>query len=234
VLSDEELIRRQVEVLFTRDSRGRLLADNEPDGDQAPRLYLARGRTLSLIAFRDDVPDTLAAHWQQIAGRAPAWDGSRTPDPEFDELRAALGDSAPVEHESIGPAFRFGERRHVDRAMNIRRIDESSAELLERFFPYTRTVLEARSPVIGVVVDGAVVAACFSARRNDTACEAGVATEEPYRGRGFGAAVVARWGEAVEADGRLPLYSTWWGNAASLAVARTLGLVAYAETLYLR
>jgi GNAT superfamily N-acetyltransferase len=234
VLSDEELIRRHVDVLFTRDSSGRLVADNEPDGDRAPRLHLARGRSSALMAFREDVPDGLAARWRQIAGRVPVWDGSRTPDAGFAELRAAVGEAGPIEHESIGPAFRFGERREVASAIGVRRIDKTSADLLERFFPYTRSVLEARSPVVGVVVDGAVVAACFSARRDEIACEAGVATEEPYRGRGFGAAVVAAWRDAVEGDGRVPLYSTWWENAASLGVARTLGLVAYAETFSLR
>jgi GNAT superfamily N-acetyltransferase len=62
----------------------------------------------------------------------------------------------------------------------------------------------------------------------------GVATEEAYRGRGFGVAVVSAWRVAVESEGRMPLYSTWWDNAASLGVARRLGLVAYAETLSLR
>ena len=112
-------------------------------------------------------------------------------------------------------------------------IDERSANLLNRYFPYTRSVLADRMPVVGVVVEGSVVSACFSARRGPIACEAGVATEEAYRGRGFGAAVVAAWRHAVEADGRVPLYSTSWDNAASLGIARKLGLIPYAETLSL-
>jgi hypothetical protein len=34
----------------------------------------------------------------------------------------------------------------------------------------------------------------------------------------------------MRASGRIPLYSTSWTNTASLAVARKLGLVAYANT----
>jgi GNAT superfamily N-acetyltransferase len=235
VLGEADLIRRHVGVLFTKDGDGRLVADNEPDGDRAPRLYLARGRSSSVIAFRDDTPEALTARWQEIADRLPAWDGSRTTDSAFDDLRSAVGADGAIERESIGPAFRFGQTPPPGPGdADIRRIDAASAELLEPFFPYTRTVLEARAPVVGAVVDGAVVAACFSARRNADACEAGVATEEPYQGRGLATAVVAAWGEAVEADGREPLYSTWWDNAASLGVARRLRLIAYAETLSIR
>jgi GNAT superfamily N-acetyltransferase len=234
VITEEELLRLDVEILFTRTSTGRLIADNEPDGERAPRLHLARGRSSSLIAFRDDVPEMVAAKWREIAGRLPAWDGPPTPDSAFDELRAAVAENGPLERESIGPAFRFASPQVIDTAIDVRRIDNSSAELLDPFFPYTRSVLEKRAPVLGVVIDDAVVAACFSARRGVSACEAGVATEEPYRGRGFGAAVVTAWAEAVEAEGRMPLYSTWWENTASLGIARKLGLVAYAETLHLR
>ena len=113
----------------------------------------------------------------------------------------------------------------------VRLIDAGSAHLLERFFPYTRSVLASRRPVVGVVVDGAVVSACYSARSRPTAAEAGVDTEEPHRRKGLGALVVSRWRDALEAEGRAPLYSTTWDNHASLAVARRLGLIPYADTL---
>lgn len=116
---------------------------------------------------------------------------------------------------------------------DVRLIDPASAPLLDAHFPYTRSVLAARSPVAGVVVDGSVVAACFSARRRPEAHEAGVATEDAWRGRGFASAVVACWRDAVTAMGAQPLYSTSWDNLASRAVARRLGLAVYADTLSL-
>jgi predicted GNAT family acetyltransferase len=118
--------------------------------------------------------------------------------------------------------------------VTVRPIDEESAHLLERHFPYTRSILADRRPVIGVVVNGAVVSACYSARRGAGACEAGVATEDAHRGRGHAAVVVAAWRDAVEGDGRVPLYSTSWENAASLSIAQKLELVPYAETLSIR
>ncbi len=54
-------------------------------------------------------------------------------------------------------------------------------------------------------------------------------TAADYRGRGYAATVTAAWALAIRASGRIPLYSTSWDNTASLAVARKLGLIAYAS-----
>lgn len=64
----------------------------------------------------------------------------------------------------------------------------------------------------------------------DVAADAGLETAEAYRGRGFGAHVTAAWAAEIRASGRMPLYSTFWDNHASLAVARKLGLLAYASS----
>jgi GNAT superfamily N-acetyltransferase len=236
---EEALLEQHADVLFAIDASGRLTSLNEPDAGEAPRLFLARGRTSMRIWFRADVPAAVNHACQVLAAALPRWDG-REPDASlFGPLRATLAADAPttadapVAEETRGPAFRFGPRVEVHRVAEVRLIDVASAGLLERFFPYTRSVLAQRAPVIGVVVDGAVVSACYSARHRAAACEAGVATMEPYRGRGFGALVVSAWRDAVEGEGRQPLYSTTWDNGASRAIARRLGLVAYADTLAL-
>jgi predicted GNAT family acetyltransferase len=82
---------------------------------------------------------------------------------------------------------------------------------------------------MGIVVDGHPVSVCHCARRSDVAAEAGVATAPACRGRGYAARVTAAWALAIRASGHVPLYSTSWMNAASLAVARKLGLVVYAS-----
>ena len=76
---------------------------------------------------------------------------------------------------------------------------------------------------------GTRVSVCFCARRSDAAAEAGLETAAKFRGRGLGPQVAATWALAVRASGRIPLYSASWANAASLSVARKLGLVAYAS-----
>jgi hypothetical protein len=83
--------------------------------------------------------------------------------------------------------------------------------------------------VVAVVEDGYPVSICFSARKSGVAAEAGLETAEAFRGRGFGPRVAAAWALSIRAAGRVPLYSTSWANDASLAVARKLGLLAYAS-----
>jgi GNAT superfamily N-acetyltransferase len=218
-------------VLFRIDDDERLVGVNEPEGGPAPRLFLARSRTSTLIWFRADVSPAAMAACRAIAADLPSWGGRQPTTSVYGPLREALASDQPMTTEVSGPAHQFGE--HVDGGLGVETsvIDEASAHLLERFFPYTRSVLAARRPVLAVVVDVWAVSACFAARRRTHAAEAGVATEEMYRGRGFGVAVVAAWREAVERQGAQPLYSSSWENRASLALAERLRLLPYAETL---
>jgi hypothetical protein len=183
-----------------------------------------------LLRVRADVPDRTVEACRRIVEAMPAWTGEPPEPAIFDRLRVALERDVPIEEEVRGPAFRFGERMSPG-PTDATLIDESSAHLLERHFPYTLEVFAARAPVIGVVRDGVVVAACYAARKRPEGMEAGVDTIEPYRRRGFAAGVVTAWRDEVEAIGAQPLYSTEWDNLASRAVARKLGLVAYADTL---
>lgn len=77
--------------------------------------------------------------------------------------------------------------------------------------------------------DGYAVSVCFCARRSEVAAEAGVETAKTFRGLGYGPRVTAAWAMAIRSMGLIPLYSTSWSNKASLAVARKLGLVAFAS-----
>lgn len=88
--------------------------------------------------------------------------------------------------------------------------------------------IEGRAPVLAVLEDGHAVSICHCARRSGEAAEAGLHPLSESRGRGLAPLVTAGWGLAIRASGRIPLYSTSWVNDASLAVARKLGLIAYA------
>ena len=57
MLSDLELVRIQVQTLFTQDERGRLLAINEPGGEPAPRFFLGRTTQGNVQPFRYDLPE---------------------------------------------------------------------------------------------------------------------------------------------------------------------------------
>jgi RimJ/RimL family protein N-acetyltransferase len=213
------------------DEAGGLLRINEPDGGLPPRLFLARGVKVTRLWFRGDVPAPTADACRRSARGLRPWDGTEPRASTYAPLRALMGTDPPG--SANGPAFRFGDAVMPPMIDEARVIDESSANLLEPHFPYTRSFLAARSPVVALIRDGAVVAACFAARRRGDACEAGVATAARFQGRGFGSAVVAAWRDAVLATGGTPLYSTSWDNAASRALARRLALVPYADTLSL-
>lgn len=232
-MTEADLLRQHADVLFQTDATGRLVAINEPDGEAPPRLFLARGRATHLVRFRRDVSAPTVEACLRLCKLLPPWDGRPSHPSLFEPLRLALAGDAPITVGERGPAFLFGERldQRIDAQVIV--IDERSAHLLERNFPYTRASLGWRSPVVGVIGDGAIVSACYSARRTPAACEAGVDTEDPYRGRGYAPAVVSAWRDAVELTGAVPLYSTTWDNAASLGVAKKLSMVPYAETLSL-
>lgn len=226
-------LQQHVEVLYDTDRTGRIARVNEPDPESdPPHLFIALGRTATLVAFGIHVPDEVASRLGVVANALPAWSGGRTDGRILDPLREAVQAEIGPTVESHGPAFRFGDSPTSPAPMvDAVLIDDSNASVLDANFPYTRSVLEWRSPVAGVTRDGVVVSACYSARRRATACEAGVDTQEAYRGAGMAVAAVAAWARAAKAIGMTPLYSTTWDNAASLRVAAKLGLEAYADTL---
>jgi hypothetical protein len=227
-------VAQHAHLVFRFDAAGSMTTTNEPDGDPAPRVFLVRGHSTYLIHFRGDVPGSTAVLVRAAAGDLPVWTGHRSDASLFEPIRRALARDTPVAELEIGPAFVFDRRPEPTVGATALVIGEHNAHLLQRHFPYTRAMLTHLTPVTGVVRDGAVVAACYSARSSPSAREAGVWTEEAWRGRGFGTLVVATWRDEVVRTGAQPLYSTSWDNAASLALARRLGLRAYAETVSFR
>jgi hypothetical protein len=231
---EARLLEQHANVLFRMDDGQRLVGVNEPGDDPPPRMFLARGEITHGIWFGANVGEATIEACRAIARELPRWDGQQPAASLYDSMRAAIALEAPIFDETNGPAYRFGERVDIPTETGAQIIDAASAQLLESNFPYTLSVLALRSPVVGVVVDGSFVSACYCARKRPNACEAGVDTIEPYRGRGFAALVVSAWRDAVEREGCEPLYSTTWDNIASRAIAAKLRLIAYAETMSLR
>ena len=124
-----------------------------------------------------------------------------------------------------GPAFTFPEL--IARPCGAVLIED--IRLLDHHFSgWTASEIPYRTPIVALVEDGYPVSVCFCARRSGMAAEAGIETAVGFRGRGLAARVAAAWALAIRASGPVPLYSTSWSNDASLAVARKVGLVAYA------
>jgi len=126
-----------------------------------------------------------------------------------------------------GPAFMFPDV--LTKPTDVVVIEDEQL-LQHNFSGWVRgEIVAGCHPVMAIVKDGFPVSICFSARLSEIAAEAGLETAEAFRGNGFGPRVAAAWALAIRASGQTPLYSTFWTNNASLAVAHKLGLIAYAS-----
>lgn len=209
-------------TLYETDAIGRLTTTREPAKAPAPVFVLVRSTTAIAWGIRAGLPDALANELTVLAeDERPLRDLHELPK-HVDRYRA-LGTL-----EWFGPAFRFPDALATSGDIVVVE-DERALDVNFRGW-VTGEIAAGCAPVMAVVVDGRPVSICFCARRSDVAAEAGVDTALAYRGRGYAGRVTSAWALAMRASGRVPLYSTSWTNAASLAVATKLELVAYAST----
>lgn len=217
------------------NGEGRITSTREPAANRGPLFALVRGASSCAWAVRADVPDDVASEIEGLARQEPPIADLRDAPVHADryvsllrsriQSRRQTGDHL---HQSAGPAFEFPEvfAQPADIA-----IVEDERLLHHHFRGWVAGEIAAgRSPVMAVFTDEYPVSICFCARSSDVAAEAGVETAVAFRGRGLGPRVTAAWALAIRASGRIPLYSTPWTNGASLAVARRLGLMAYASS----
>jgi RimJ/RimL family protein N-acetyltransferase len=223
--SDLDLIQMQADALYRYDANNRLLRINESDSaDPAPRFFLARTLAGNIWRVRFDLPKDLMAELERLASAEPIVKDLREPPYYLAQYRQLLQQHAPLRNTDSGPAYYLPE---LDLPTCTVTITPENITLLQAHFPYTLSTLDQRTPVVVVVENGVAVGACYAARITTQVSEAGVYTEEAYRGRGYAAETVRGWAAAIRAMGRVPLYSTSWDNAASQAVALKLGAVQY-------
>lgn len=215
------------------DEAGRIVSTREPEATRGPLFAIVRSATACAWAVHADLPADVAGELDRVARHEPPASDLRDAPAFADRYVSLLKDrviSSPLEatkiRQSDGPAFAF-----PDALLRPEGIDVVNDEgLLGRHFRgwAPGEIAAGRAPVMAVVEGDVPVSICFCARLWEVAAEAGLETAEAYRGRGYGARVTAAWALAIRASGRLPLYSTSWSNHASIAVARKLGLAAYA------
>lgn len=220
----------QLQTAYILNSQGRITSTREPEPSPGPVFCLVRSMTSCVWAVRADVPEELANELESLAREeSPALDLRDAP-VYAERYISLVGGQA-----ESGPAFTFPYA--IAQPANIVSIEDMQMPhhdlqqlLNQNFRGWTASEIPGRLPFLAVVEDGHIVSVCFCARRSDIAAEAGLETAASFRGRGFGPRVTVAWALAVRTSGRIPLYSTSWFNEASLAVARKLGLVAYAST----
>ena len=233
--TDLDVMRLHVEAEFRHDSAGDLVETNEPTTAAAPRFFFGQSMQGHIIRFRRDVTISRRRQLRDAAIRH-AGDASEgdTLDRPLDALPFAeiLAQDAPVQHASVGLVFRFPDS--LPRSEGTRPFrDAADAALLHPALAAWAPDIHLSPPLVAAIVDGQAVAVCASVRITPTACEAGVETAAPFRGRGYGRAVVAAWALAVRARKVEPIYSTTWGNDASRALARSLHLPPIGRDLHI-
>ena len=227
MLSNTELMKMQVEVLFTQDKNGCLQRINEPAGDvtPAPRFFFGYTNEGSICRFRQDLPDNIVTQLKEVAAIEPMPMNSLKIPSVHGQFKEILQSHAPIERVWVGPAYRFPEQ--IVPSPNVVRLSRTDAGLLKGNFAEMVPELNSSQPYLAVIEDSQAVSICRSVRLSSRAHEAGVDTLTGYRRRGYATSVVAAWALAVRALNRIPLYSTSWDNVASQGVARQLGLVQY-------
>lgn len=207
-------------TMYRFNQAGRIVSTLEPRPAVGPAFTLIRGRFERVWAVGGRVDPDLADELDELAAQEQPQSDWREP-PRFAERYRALVAGDLVS----GPAFEFPDR--LDAPERISLID--AAEMLQRHFRgWTSEEMPGRTPMAAILEDGQAVSICACARRTDEAAEASLETAERFRGQGLAERVTAAWAIAVRESGRMPLYSTSWGNTASLDVARKLGLSIYA------
>ena len=222
----------QVEALYRHDASGRITRFNGPPGDDdaAPLFFFGRAREGNLWRLRADLPDALVRELARLAGaEAASVDLGALPE-RAAVMRERIEHHFPVEHEWSGAAFRFPES--VPRPGGVREVcaDTRVAEA----FPKLAASLAGREPVFAIEQGGEIVSIAYCATVPGAAAEVGVDTVPAFRGRGFAAEVVSAWARAMQARGVIPLYSAAADNAASLVVARKLGLTRFGSDFHFR
>jgi ribosomal protein S18 acetylase RimI-like enzyme len=226
---DRELLRMQIDTLFTHDPNGRMVSVNEPGGKDAPRFFLGKTTGGNEWRFRHDVDDQLRGELELLCAAEPG-DGADAPrdSTRFEEV---LSRFAPVQRIWAGPAYWFPSE--LPAASGAVRITKENRDLLRPHLEEWLGDVGFRDLMFAIVVGGRAVSICCSVRASSVAHEVGVETAPEFRGRGFAKQVVGTWATAVRKLCRIPLYSTSWDNTASQALARSLRLRSYGSDLHI-
>ena len=228
-LTDLQLTEIDLDALFVRDARGRIVRTNEPDGTPAPRFDFRRTGVGNAWRVGHDVPDDVARRLEALAASEPVQDDLTSPPVRFAAMHQALGAAFDPDDTGYELGYRFPDA--IPDLPGATRITPDDLPLLHRIvddMAWPTAALDAGDIWTAVVVDGAALSICFCSRLTDRAAEAGVETLADYRGRGYAPAAIAAWARAVRASGRIPFYGTSHDNRSSQAVARKLGLMRYA------
>lgn len=194
--------------------------------------YFMRTEEACLVSVPAGLLEQTAA---RLAGKTPV---------DVFDLEAAAALFGAVVESVVGPAY----QGYVDRAdfqpadtKGTRVLGEQDAPALQRLAMACEETEWAHSGiggegqiVFGCFVGGELAAAGMGEPRGDALWHIGIVTHPAFRGQGYGRAVVSAVAQHGLARGLVPWYQTLQANAASVAIARSLGFTQYATTIAVR
>jgi GNAT acetyltransferase len=232
VLSNKQLLELEIDTLWSRDERGRLVRDRGLNGFRAPHLVIASSPNATSAAVGNEVPDGAATEICGLLAEAGSLQPGSLPALLEDMRRRLELVLGPVEVTS-GPSYvATSVSAASSPATTIRsetwgrRAAGPAPPARANWKPEEwRLLLDGvLGPWAASTVGGEVIALCFCARLTDDAAEAGVWTDPGHRGQGHAAAVTATWASQLLETGRQVFYSTSADNLSSQRVAARLGL----------
>lgn len=236
--SDLELLEIEIDLLWRRDERGRLVDNRRWPGYLAPQwlthLAVANSNSGRTVAIGSKVPDASARELEAlIAAGAPSPDPATRP-AAFERCGELLADTIGAVEERSSRVYvipaNIGCPSTADICLSNSLDGQRPTGTPPEDSGWTREewgLLLAGSfgPWAMAILDGRVVSICHTpVPPTGRAAEAGVWTHPASRGQGHAAAVTAAWASLFAPTGRHLFYSTAGDNVSSQRVAGRLGL----------
>ena len=231
--SDLELLAIEIDTLWLKDDRGRLLKSQNAQARPAPYVLAGVSTEGWTLAFGSDVPDAVVEELQAaFDAEPPAADPSKPP-VLFARCKQLLESALGEVESSGGPSYVVPPETSFESGAALLRSDDEHKERLrtQDLERLNWTAEEWRHLVRGdlgpwaFIMNGDRVASiCHTARLTERGAEAGVWTDPDVLGRGYAAAATAAWASLFAPGDRHLFYSTGADNLSSQRVAARLNL----------
>ncbi|MFD1386743.1 GNAT family N-acetyltransferase [Oceanobacillus oncorhynchi subsp. oncorhynchi] len=224
LVSDIELMKRHVNVLFKKDHNNRMTFVNEPPNEAAPRIFIGGTQLGNVVRYSNALEENVIKKLERSIHADFAID--------LAEIITILNTDRQISNFWTGPAFVFPDVSSI--TTKAIRITDFNKDCLKQNFPYIYEELKYKQPCFAIIEDEAAVSVCCSVRQTNEAAEASLATFETYRGRAYAIDASIAWAAEIQSQGLLALYSTSWDNFASQSVARKLHLIQYGTDIHMK
>jgi hypothetical protein len=216
-ISQNKLLEMHIEALFTLNSQSKLVTINEPwdKTKAAPRLYLGKTFDGSIVyKFRYDIQ-------QETVKKLGEYLSNEIPLNENNEIRYTNEYLEILESENYFEEICYFYKDTINPMKNncIKITIENINDFDLDGFEWLNDEITHCQPCYGIIKGNKIISICRSVRITEKAHEAGIETEEEYRGKGLAMIALLNWANDIQNNGYIPLYSTGKENKSSQRVA---------------